>query len=370
MKKFVIMIIIFSVLCVPEVVKGEEILKIDDYDLNEVQETLDENEYKEIDFKEMLELIVSGKSNTVITDTLSYIVEKAIGEINLGREYIINIIMIALLSSLFTNFGNVFSGSGVSDTGFYICYIAIMSIALIIYSGAIDIATELLQLIVEFMQALIPAFFLSVGMIGQASALGFYQITLVTITVVEFISLKIVIPAIKIYLVIAVANNISKEDLLSKSIELIKKGIIFVNKTILGLVVGINIVQGMVLPHVDGVKNSTIKKLAGAIPVIGDTSEYVTDVFLNSGMLIKNSLGTAAIIILICVCAIPILKILLTKLSIQLSVAVIQPVADKRIVEGMGNISDALELMIRTLMTSVYLFVLSIAIVCIMTNIN
>lgn len=369
MKKIFIVLFFIFFLNTSTAVMGGDIMNIEDYDFNDVQDTLDDNEYREIDFKEMVKLVISGESNTVITDTISYVAKKAWEELNMGREYIINIILIALMSSLFTNFGNVFRGNGVADTGFYICYIATMSMALTIYSGSVKIAMSLLELIVAFMEALIPSFFLSVGMIGQASALGFYQVTLVAIAIVEFVSLKIIMPAIKIYLVIAMSNNISKEDLLSKTMDLIKRGIVFLNKTTLGIVVGVNIIQGMVLPHVDGVKNSAIKKLAGTIPVIGDTSEYVTEVFLSSGVLIKNSFGTVAIIILIGICAVPILKLVFTKLSIQISAAVIQPVTDKRIVESISYISDAIELMIRTLMTSVYLFILSIAIVCLMTNI-
>lgn len=368
---FILAVLIAVIILVKDkAVSGDSLMDIEDYDFSEVQEVLDENDYREVDFFTMIKEVISGDSDTVILDTVKYMADKAFANVNVGKECIVNIILISLFSAFFSNFAKVFSGNGVSDSGFYVCYIAVMTLSLTIFSIASEIAVNLLELILEFMRALIPAFFLSVGMIGQTSAMGFYQITLVVIFCVNYIFLNVVMPALKIYLIMAMANNISKEDLLSKMINLIKKGIVFLNRSLLGVVLGINILQGLVLPHVDGVKNTTIRKLAGTIPVVGDSSEYVTDVFLGSGLLIKNSLGTVAIIVIFCLCFVPILKLFIINISLQISSAVVQPIADNRIVESISYVGESVKLMLRTVMTTAVLFVITIALVCVMTNIK
>lgn len=122
------------------------------------------------------------------------------------------------------------------------------------------IAAQLVKLLLKFVGGMIPAYFLSVAIVGQAAAAGFYQLTLVIIEVCQFVFLKITLPAIKIYMAISLVNNISREDFLSGTTHVIENFINFVNKTMVGIVTGLNIIQGLILPSVDMAKNTTIKK--------------------------------------------------------------------------------------------------------------
>lgn len=218
--------------------------------------------------------------------------------------------------------------------------------------------------------ALLPTYFLSVGIIGQVSAAGFYQVTLFIITAIDWVFLKVVIVMVKIYLVINLVNNISKEDFLSKSANLVKDFISFINKSMIGLITGINVIQGMILPHVDNAKNTTIRKMAGAIPVIGDGTSAAADILISSAKLIKNSIGTFAIIAIIIICVIPIIKLLLYSISFQVTNAVLQPIADKRITECIATMCESIKILIRIAITVTCLFIITIAIICLSTNLG
>ena len=65
--------------------------------------------------------------------------------------------------------------------------------------------------------------------------------------------MKITLPAIKIYMAISLVNNISREDFLSGTTHVIENFINFVNKTMVGIVTGLHIIQGLLLPSVDTV---------------------------------------------------------------------------------------------------------------------
>ena len=108
------------------------------------------------------------------------------------------------------------------------------------------IATDFVRLLLEFLCGIVPAYFLSVAITGQVAAAGFYQLTLVIISVAQFIFLRVLVPMIKVYVTINLINNISKEDFLSKTSDLLKNAIAFINKTVVGIVVGLNIIQALI----------------------------------------------------------------------------------------------------------------------------
>jgi stage III sporulation protein AE len=272
------------------------------------------------------------------------------------------------MSSFFTNFTNVFSKDTVSDTGFYICYLVEITIMITLFESFCSITANFVTLLLEFMGAILPTYFLAVGIMGQASAVGFYQLTLVISGICQFVFLKIAIPLIKTYLAIALVNNISKEDLLSKTVTIIERFIRFINRALIGMVTGLNLVQGLILPSIDKAKNTTIQKLIGTLPVIGDGTEAVSNIVLGSINLIKNSLGVFAIVIVITFCLVPFIQMLLYSISLRVVSAIVQPVADKRILEGIENLCKGTGMLIRIIWSSSLLFIISIAIICMTTG--
>jgi len=370
MVTFILVLILFSIETRFNKIYASELTTIDDYDLSNIEDVIEESEYEEFSFKEMVELLISGESDTVLVDTVSYLFNSLISDLVLEKDYILNIVFISICSAFLSGFAKVFERKGVSDTGFFICYIAVMTIGMSIFLVAYDIACEVITLVLEFMNALIPCFFLSVGMIGQTSAVGFYQVIIVIIYFVENFLITVLMPATKVYLVMMFVNNVAKEDYMSKAIKLLKKGLLMGNKWALRIILAFNVIQGMILPHVDGLKTTTIKKLAGAIPIVGGGTGAATDIFLGSSILIKNSLGTAAIVVLLVISAIPILKLIIINIALQMSAALIQPVSDKRITDCISNLGEAIGIVGKMACTVTLLFIVTVGLICVMTNIN
>ena len=121
------------------------------------------------------------------------------------------------------------------------------------------------------------------------------------------------------------------------------------------------------MPSFDMAKNTTIKKFIGTLPVIGDGADAVTGMLLGSANLIKNCIGTFGIIMIILICFVPYMKLQIYSASIQIFTAIIQPVADRRIIE---SLCKGIRLLIRVVISSGFLFVISIAIICMTTNVK
>ena len=164
------------------------------------------------------------------------------------------------------------------------------------------------------------------------------------------------------------AGNLMKEDMLSKLTELLSQGIVWVMKTLFGGIVGFQVIQGMILPQADAVKNASLLRLAQAIPGIGGGAGAVSQLVMGAGVMIKNTAGAAAVVVLLLLTAIPVLKLCILTGLYYLAAAVMQPVCDKRLVSCMTGAAVGHELLLKLVVYSVAMFILTIAIICISTN--
>jgi len=164
------------------------------------------------------------------------------------------------------------------------------------------------------------------------------------------------------------ANNISKEDLLSKLKSLIGLVIQWTLKSSLAAVVGFNAIQGLILPVADRVKRSVLLKTASLIPGVGDVFGSITESVVGAGILLKNAIGVAGVVVIIILCAVPILKLVITALIYRVGSAVIQPISDKRILNCVTSSAESIGMLLHTVVVGAVLFLLTITIVAVSTT--
>ena len=346
--------------------------QLEEFDFTEIQQFLDQNvESKDINFLDTAKRFISGESDSVIQEMLQDVKEKFFAEFTYNKESIGKVIIIAVISAFFTNFAAIFAGNNISETGFYITYMLLITVLISAFTVITSVAVNMITLLLEFMQALIPTYFLAVGLGGgTTSALAFYQITLVMITAVNWLFLKLIIPAVNIYVILILVNSITKEDLLSKFAELIETIVKWLSKSALGVVLGVNVIQGMVLPSVDAVKSTAFGKIVSIIPGIGAGAGGVTEILMGTGRIIKNGIGVAALVVIIVICLIPIIKLAVFSLMYQAAGAFIQPVTDRRVSNCVSAISKGTKMLLSCVLTTAFLFAITIAIICVSTNIS
>ena len=159
-----------------------------------------------------------------------------------------------------------------------------------------------------------------------------------------------------------------REDMLSRMMDLLKTGICWGSRSLIGLVLGFQMIQGMVLPYADSVKNAGMQRLLQAIPGIGDGAGTVAKLMLGSGVLIKNTIGAAAVVILFLLSVLPLARLLILYLLYRGVAAVLQPVADKRLVACISGVAEAQKMLLTVAATGFLLFAVTIALVCQGTN--
>ncbi|MBQ8877792.1 MAG: stage III sporulation protein AE [Lachnospiraceae bacterium] len=335
------------------------------YDLKEVQRSFEELfPGFSIDTQQLLSLILDGEFFLAGDLFLQAVRKGFTGELTGVREVLVSILVVGIVSALFSNFSDLFSGKQVSQVGYYFLYLLLMAVLTRAFISATELAVSTMENTVLFVKMFIPTWFLTVGATGSGqSAAFYYQVMLIAVYLVESFLLNILVPFVLCYVVLALLSGIWAEERLALLLELLKKGIIFAQKLTMGAITGLSLVQSVILPVADRLKISALRKVVTAIPGIGNMTDGVTELVIGSAVLIKNSMGILLLFLLLAVCLVPLLKLFVVGGIIKLGAALSGIISDKRISGCADKVGEGCFLLLRCLFTSVTLFLIVIAVV-------
>lgn len=346
-----------------EMKETEQILQQFDFDdINQELESMFPQ--YDLDFSELFQNIMSGDLKLSFNLIVNMLKESIFGEVGEIKKIFVTIIMIGIISALFSNFSKIFENHQIADIGFYFMYMLLIVILIKTFEIGVSIAAATTNYIILFMKLLIPTFFTAVGLAsGSLTALAFHQLTLFVIFAVETILLSLLLPFTNTYIFLVVINGLNEEERFTALLEMLRKGINLILKLVLGLVGGIGFLQSMITPVIDGLKMTTIRKTISVIPGLGNIADSITEVVLGSAVLIKNSIGVALMVILVIVCLVPIIKIALLTLVLKGSAAIMGIITDKRMTACTNQVGDGSLLLLKIAITALSLFLITIAIV-------
>lgn len=371
-KKYIITVL-FVAGCIfffkSSIAEGQEPADMSDYDFEGIDEILEKSEYSGQSFGDMVSELMSGESEGIFLEIFSMAGDRLFGEISYNKDVIVRVVLLAIAAAMLSRLSAMFVGTKISDMGFFSVYTLLMVLLISAFVVNAQVATDIVDLLLNFMKCLVPAFFLAVGAgSGMSASLGLYEISLVSLMAVEYVILNFVIPAVSVYVVILLLNNILDEDYLSKFASVVETIIEWAIKMIPTIALGINLIGSIVLPSVDYAKARGYRKLFGLIPGIGGSIDSFVDIMAGSGSLIKNAIGGAALVIIIVLVAIPVIKLLVSCLMYKITAAIIQPVSDKRVTSSVEVMAKGANMLYRIILSCGLLFFLTIAIVCLGTG--
>ena len=324
---------------------------------------------KAISFSELARALMEGRGKDAGRLILDGLRESFLGEMENGGAMAVQLLTLGLLGAVFSGFSEIFSGGQMSEAGFFVIYLMTFTVMAAFFLESADTAVQVLEKQILFMKALMPSYFATVVWAGAAAAsVAWYELVLFLISMVQGMYVRLVLPLIQIYVMLVLAGNVMKEDMLSKMTELLKTGIFWGLRWLLGLVAGFHLVQGMVLPYADAVKTSGMEKILQAIPGIGAGAGAVTKLVLGSGVLIKNTMGAAAVVILVLLSLAPLVKLWFFFMVYRIVAAVLEPVADKRLVGCISGVAEGQKMLLHAAVLGLVLFVITIALICVGTN--
>lgn len=318
----------------------------------------------QIDAKQLLSMIMNGQVLEAFQMFTGQIKNSLQEELAGLRQVFLYILVLGVVSALFSEFSDLFAGQQMAQAGFYFLYLFLMVILTKVFLFVSEIASDTMESIVLFVKLFIPTYSIVVGTAqGTASGVYYYQLMLMVAYLVESFLNGVLMPLIYSYVMLALLNGLWTEEKLALLLEFIEKGIALSLKIAMGAVTGLSLVQAVIVPVASGLKISAMRKAIAAIPGIGGVTEGVTELVLGSAVLIKNSMGVLLLILLFGACLMPLLKILVVTGAVKLGAAITGIVSDKRVSMCADRVGGGCLLLLRCVFTSIILFIIVIAVV-------
>lgn len=339
-------------------------------DYSDIDEMISEMGGENISFSQLVREMMSGQLDFSLKTILSWILDKVFEEVAANKGLMMQMIAVAVIGAVFANFSAAFSKKYVAETGFYLTYMIMFLMIAASFAVSANIAVKVVDGLVGLMQVLVPAFCTAVTFsLGVSTSHAWYQLLMMLVVAVDWLMAKFLMRFIKIYVVISMVNQMTEEDYFSKMGELFKTVVQWSLRTILGVTLGLNLIQGMVLPAFDSVKNGVMAKMTSVIPGVGDALGAAAKAAIGSGVLLKNAVGTAGVIIICVVCAWPLLQLLAVVLMYKVIEALIQPISDSRLTACVHVAGEGIMMLLKACGTVILLFVISMAMMTSVSNV-
>ena len=313
--------------------------------------------FEDINISEILNKAITGK---VENKSLS----KKI--LNLfGKEFIstlkvmISILTIVLIHSILKALTDSLQSSSVSKIIYYVQYILITKIILNNFSELILSIKDTITDLVGFINSLVPLLITLMIYTGSITTSGFLQpMILFIVTFISSIIINIIIPIISLITALSIISKISDKVQIGKISKFMKSSIIWFLGIALTVFVGVISLEGTLTSSVDGITAKTAKAAVSTIiPVVGKILGDSVDSVLGCGLVLKNALGVVGVIIIIGISIIPIIKLSILTIMYNLLSAIVEPLADEKIIKLLEEFGDIFKLLLG-IMCSVSVFLI------------
>ena len=169
------------------------------------------------------------------------------------------------------------------------------------------------------------------------SSLAFYEAMLLAMGLLSMAMKYFLMPGVEIYFFLSVINQMAGHRF-SKMVDLIGSILRMSIRILFAAMIGYQGIQGLLVPVMDRVRN--------------------------------NAVGVGGVIAIVILCLYPMMKVFLFTFLYRVAGAVAQPVSDHRIVMVLQSAATSGKLMLGYLLASGLMFLLSIVIVLVSTNLG
>ena len=323
----------------------------------------------DISFKEFILGVMNGNGMEAAIECAKEIFALLTAELAAVRFVCATLLLIGIISTVFMNFSGIFPNQQIGNFGFKFTYLIMIIFLTKVNAEVFAVAKTGMDSCISFLQVFLPCYFIVVGTAGgSATAFGFYQVFLIGVYMVEQVLVNLILPLISCYMLLCIMNGIWEEERLSMFIRMVKNGVRTFLKVLLTLAVGSGLFQSAITPVIDTVKMNAMKKTVEIIPGVGELADGSIQILLGMSVLLKNALGIGFVVLLLFICAIPIVKVFLFMIVIKGSAALMGLSADRRITGCANAFGDGIMLLLQTMITAVMFFLILVLIVTFTVN--
>lgn len=335
--------------------------------LKEAQKYTNES-FEEIDLSSMLGQAIQGK---VDNNKLYKIIMKLLGkEVSSSLKILISILVIIVIHGILKSITDSLDNNNVSQIIYFVQYILIVTLIMLNFTEIIKLVKDTSNNLVGFINVLIPLLLTLMVYTGSiATSTIIEPIVLFISNFVGNIISDILIPIVLVIVVFSIVSKISERVQIEKISKFLKSGVMWALGVILTVFVGVVSLEGTLSSSVDGITAKTAKAaVSTVIPVVGKVLGDVVDSVLGCGVILKNAVGFVGVIVILSICIMPIIKIGTLSMIYSLASAVVQPIADEKIVKLLDEMSGVFKLLLGILCALSVILIIGITMVVKISN--
>lgn len=328
-----------------------------------------EEDYEYPDFSAIFDALLNFRFTDALEEAGMWLLETLTYEISTSWVLMGELIGVIIFAAVFNNISSSFRQFAIGDSGFLISYFITFTIIFSNFTIMANLFSHTVETLSKLLKMLIPAYTLAVTLSGNLTVgVVFYEYFMIVVLVVNWICLTAVLPMIQYYLLLELLNNFSARPNISRLCESLYLLLSKSMKFLFVLFFGFHLLETMVVPSFDATKNAVFNRIVGMIPGAGSVVQSVAGTVVGSALMIKNTMGAAAIIFILLFLAVPIIKLLLYCLFYLLLSILLEPVADERFIRCISAAQKGGVLLVYTLGITAALFILTIAVTSLATN--
>ena len=280
------------------------------------------------------------------------------------------IIAIGIIYSLIKNFSmnKEISSSNVAYTASF-CAVALLVINIIM--SLVNKASHTINLIEGQMEIVYPIVLSLISALGGVyTSASFHPILASLCSFITRLFVTFLIPLFIVIIVFNVTGHLSSNIKLDKFSKFFSSLFSWIVGIVFTIFVGFLSISGLLTSNFDGISIKTAKfAIKSYVPILGSYLSDGLSLILTSTLIIKNSIGVAGLVFLFATILSPILYLIIAILLFKLCSALFESMGDEKLSQFLYIISKSLTLLIVCILAISLMFVISLSILLVCSNI-
>lgn len=370
---FILLLIVPNQVFAEDTEENEKIIESTKEDFN-IKGFIDEAEkytgdfFENMDLTDMFNQAIQGKiDNQKLYKKIINLLGK---EVTSSLKTLISILVIIVIHGILKSITDNLENNSVPQIIYFVQYILIVTLIMSNFTEIIELVRKTANDLVGFINVLIPLLLTLMVYTGNITTSTIIEpIILFVSNFVGNLIVDILIPIVLIIVVFSIISKISEKVQIDKLSKFLKSGVVWVLGVILTIYVGVVSLEGSLSSSVDGITAKTAKTaVSSVIPVVGKVLGDVVDSVLGCGVILKNAVGFVGVIVILGICVAPIIKIATLSIIYSLASAVIQPIADDKIVKLLDEMGGVFKLLLGILCALSVILIVGITMVIKISN--
>lgn len=315
-------------------------------------------------FSEFVAQITSGKNIFEPDKILNTLLNIFANELYSAIKLLMVIVAIIMICSVLGNLKNSFGKTGFIDVGL-LNVALVIGLAAELFSRSAGYAMSITEDLTNIMWAILPVMAtLTAGSGFSATGVMTHPVLYFMCSVFAEIFNSLLIPLAVSYLALSLSDTLSDTIELGKFRELLKKIYNFVLGIVMTLFTGLLSISSFAGISLDSVGAKGAKfAVSNMVPFVGRSISDAMGAVASASLVLKNAVGIAGMICMLALCVIPIIKTAVIVLSVRVSAAICEPIADPKSIQALTAVGDSLSMINAAVVSTVIMLIISLSMI-------